>query len=115
MRAPSSATRAATIAGGNSTWTPGAHDTGNSSGMPPTLASASPRDSGGLPRAWSLDPRRAEVALGGGVAAAGVLVLLNLVDGVFTHVFLQAGVATELNPLMRLAYEAAPPSSSSAR
>jgi hypothetical protein len=37
-----------------------------------------------------------------------MLVLLNLVDGVFTHVFLQAGVARELNPLMRLAYEAGP-------
>jgi len=38
-----------------------------------------------------------------GVGAA-VLVLLNLVDGVCTHVFLSAGVARELNPLMRLAY-----------
>jgi hypothetical protein len=37
-----------------------------------------------------------------------MLVLLNLVDGVFTHVFLQAGVAEELNPLMRMAYEGGP-------
>ena len=43
-----------------------------------------------------------------GVMAAGLLVLLNLVDGVFTHVFLQAGVARELNPLMRLAYDGSP-------
>jgi hypothetical protein len=42
------------------------------------------------------------------VVAAGLLVLLNLVDGVFTHVFLRAGVARELNPLMRLAYEGSP-------
>jgi hypothetical protein len=42
-----------------------------------------------------------------GVGAA-VLVLLNLVDGVFTHVFLSAGVARELNPLMRLAYDGSP-------
>lgn len=41
-------------------------------------------------------------------AGAGVLVLLNLVDGVCTHVFLKAGVARELNPLMRLAYDAGP-------
>ena len=58
--------------------------------------------------AWFLDRRVAEVAVGRGVAAAGMLVLLNLVDGVFTHVFLQAGVGTELNPLMRLAYEGSP-------
>ena len=50
----------------------------------------------------------AEAALGRGVVAAGVLVLLNLVDGVCTHVFLQAGVARELNPLMRLAYAGDP-------
>jgi hypothetical protein len=46
--------------------------------------------------------------LGQGVMAAGLLVLLNLVDGVFTHVFLKAGVARELNPLMRLAYDGSP-------
>ena len=46
--------------------------------------------------------------MGRGVVAAGVLVLLNLVDGVCTHVFLQAGVARELNPLMRLAYAGDP-------
>ena len=37
-----------------------------------------------------------------------MLVLLNLVDGVCTHVFLQARVAEELNPLMRLAYDGGP-------
>ena len=58
--------------------------------------------------AWFLDRRVAEVAVGRGVAAAGMLVLLNLVDGVFTHVFLQAGVGTELNPLMRLVYDDSP-------
>jgi hypothetical protein len=58
--------------------------------------------------AWFLEPGPSEVVVGRGVAAAGVLVLLNLVDGVFTHVFLQAGVGTELNPLMRLVYEGSP-------
>jgi uncharacterized protein DUF5658 len=58
--------------------------------------------------AWFLEPPPPEVALGQGVAAAGLLVLLNLVDGIFTHVFLQTGVARELNPLMRLAYEGSP-------
>jgi Domain of unknown function (DUF5658) len=43
-----------------------------------------------------------------GVLGAVALVVLNLVDGVFTHVFLSAGVADELNPLMRLAYEGGP-------
>jgi hypothetical protein len=43
-----------------------------------------------------------------GVLGAVTLVLLNLVDGVFTHFFLSAGVAEELNPLMRLAYEGGP-------
>jgi hypothetical protein len=43
-----------------------------------------------------------------GVLGAAMLVLLNLVDGVFTHVFLSAGVARELNPLMRLAYDGGP-------
>ena len=37
-----------------------------------------------------------------------MLVLLNLMDGVCTHVFLKAGVARELNPLMRLAYDGGP-------
>jgi hypothetical protein len=37
-----------------------------------------------------------------------MLVGLNLLDGLFTHVFLTAGVARELNPLMRLAYEGGP-------
>jgi hypothetical protein len=37
-----------------------------------------------------------------------MLVLLNLLDGLFTHVFLSAGVARELNPLMRLAYDGGP-------
>lgn len=50
----------------------------------------------------------AVAVLGQGVVAAGLLVLLNLVDGVFTHVFLKAGVARELNPLMRLAYDGSP-------
>ena len=43
-----------------------------------------------------------------GALGAVTLVLLNLVDGVFTHLFLNAGVAEELNPLMRLAYEGGP-------
>jgi hypothetical protein len=51
---------------------------------------------------------RAEAAVTRGVLGAAVLVLLNLLDGVFTHVFLSAGVARELNPLMRLAYDGSP-------
>jgi hypothetical protein len=41
-----------------------------------------------------------------GVALA--LLVLNLTDGLFTLTFLQLGVAEELNPLMRLAYERSP-------
>lgn len=41
-------------------------------------------------------------------APAAALVLFNLLDGFFTLCFLQAGVAEELNPLMRWAYEADP-------
>jgi len=43
-----------------------------------------------------------------GVLGAAALVFLNVLDGVFTHVFLSAGVARELNPLMRLAYDGSP-------
>ncbi len=45
---------------------------------------------------WSLSP------------PAVLLVLLNLLDGVFTLAFLQLGVAEEANPLMRAAYEQSP-------
>ena len=41
-----------------------------------------------------------------GVAVA--LLLLNLTDGLFTLTFLQLGLAEELNPLMRVAYERSP-------
>jgi hypothetical protein len=40
--------------------------------------------------------------------AAALLVVLNLLDGLFTLTFLQLEVAEELNPLMRLAYEHSP-------
>ena len=40
--------------------------------------------------------------------AAVLLLLLNLMDGVFTLTFLQLNVAEELNPLMRVAYEHSP-------
>src|SRR6185369_10941449 len=92
MVRPSSATRLARASCPNSTRTPGAHATGKSSAMRATLPSAPGRPQRRIP--WG---SRA------GVGAA-VLVLLNLVDGVCTHVFLSAGVARELNPLMRLAY-----------
>jgi hypothetical protein len=36
------------------------------------------------------------------------LLLLNLLDGLFTLLFLQLELARELNPLMRVAYEASP-------
>ena len=40
--------------------------------------------------------------------AAVLLLVLNLMDGLFTLTFLQLDVAEELNPLMRLAYEHSP-------
>ncbi len=40
--------------------------------------------------------------------AAVLLVVLNLLDGLFTLTFLQLEVAEELNPLMRVAYEHSP-------
>ncbi|QRK05008.1 hypothetical protein F0U60_19675 [Archangium minus] len=40
--------------------------------------------------------------------AAALLLVLNLLDGLFTLTFLQLDVAEELNPLMRMAYEHSP-------
>jgi hypothetical protein len=40
--------------------------------------------------------------------ASVALLMLNLLDGLFTLFFLQLGVAEELNPLMRAAYEQSP-------
>jgi hypothetical protein len=40
--------------------------------------------------------------------ASVALLLLNLMDGLFTTLFLQLAVAEELNPLMRVAYEQSP-------
>ncbi|MCY1021470.1 DUF5658 family protein [Pyxidicoccus sp. MSG2] len=40
--------------------------------------------------------------------ASVALLMLNLMDGLFTLLFLQLGVAEELNPLMRVAYEQSP-------
>ncbi|MBZ4418993.1 DUF5658 family protein [Myxococcus sp. RHSTA-1-4] len=40
--------------------------------------------------------------------ASVALLMLNLLDGLFTLLFLQLGVAEELNPLMRAAYEQSP-------
>ena len=40
--------------------------------------------------------------------ASVALLVLNLLDGLFTLTFLQLDVAEELNPLMREAYEASP-------
>jgi hypothetical protein len=42
--------------------------------------------------------------------AAVLLLMLNLLDGLFTLTFLQLNVAEELNPLMRVAYEHSPTS-----
>ena len=42
------------------------------------------------------------------IGVASLLLLLNLTDGLFTLTFLQLGVAEELNPLMRVAYERSP-------
>lgn len=41
-------------------------------------------------------------------APAVTLLLLNLLDGLFTLTFLQLGVAREANPIMRWAYEQHP-------
>nr|WP_244237503.1 DUF5658 family protein [Corallococcus llansteffanensis] len=40
--------------------------------------------------------------------ASVALLMLNLMDGLFTLLFLQLGVAEELNPVMRAAYEHSP-------
>jgi hypothetical protein len=40
--------------------------------------------------------------------ASVALLVLNLLDGLFTLTFLQLDVAEELNPLMRVAYEGSP-------
>nr|WP_224365473.1 DUF5658 family protein [Hyalangium versicolor] len=40
--------------------------------------------------------------------ASVALLVLNLLDGLFTLTFLQLDVAEELNPLMRAAYESSP-------
>lgn len=54
---------------------------------------------------------RFNAAAAGGFPLVGVamaLMALNLTDGLFTLTFLQLGMAEELNPLMRLAYERSP-------
>jgi hypothetical protein len=40
--------------------------------------------------------------------ATATLLVLNVVDGLFTVLFLQLQLAVEANPVMRLAYEASP-------
>jgi len=60
------------------------------------------------PAVWS-PPRR--IALVPGTVdgwPAKSLLVLNLLDGLFTAVFLQLGLAEELNPLMRAAWEGSP-------
>jgi hypothetical protein len=54
---------------------------------------------------WESSSRPADWAV---TSASAALVLLNLLDGLFTLVFLQLGVAEEANPLMRAAYEHSP-------
>jgi hypothetical protein len=44
---------------------------------------------------------------GSGMSAAW-LIFLNLADGVFTTLFLHFALATEANPLMRMAWEGSP-------
>lgn len=56
----------------------------------------------GIVRAWAAHP---DFDVTGETTA---LLVLNLIDGIFTLVFLQLGVAQELNPLMRLAYGVSP-------
>lgn len=43
-----------------------------------------------------------------GLFVPAALMVLNLLDGLFTLSFLQLGVAEEANPLMRAAYHASP-------
>lgn len=56
--------------------------------------------------------RRGGTATGSDVfapsAPAVTLLILNLLDGLFTLAFLQLGVAQEANPVMRAAYELSP-------
>jgi Domain of unknown function (DUF5658) len=56
------------------------------------------RVSGALARGASLAPTVPAVAL----------LLLNVLDGLFTLTYLELGVAEEANPLMRVAYELSP-------
>jgi hypothetical protein len=56
----------------------------------------------GSVRAWAEHP---DFAL---TRESTALLILNLLDGIFTLAFLQLGVAEEVNPLMRLAYLAGP-------
>ena len=42
------------------------------------------------------------------IRSAIALLVFNLLDGLFTLTFLQMNVATEANPIMRLAYEGSP-------
>jgi hypothetical protein len=42
------------------------------------------------------------------IAPAVLLLVLNVMDGLFTLIFLQMGVAKEANPLMRQAFEFSP-------
>src|SRR4051794_14564613 len=56
------------------------------------------------PDHWGLGGLRGTTA---GLAAV-VLIILNLLDALFTLTFLQLNVAQEVNPLMRWAYETSP-------
>lgn len=40
--------------------------------------------------------------------SSAALLFFNLLDGLFTLTFLQLGLATEANPVMRLAYDGSP-------
>lgn len=51
---------------------------------------------------------RGAVEDAGVISSCIALLVLNLLDGLFTLAFLQAGVAEEANPLMRMAYEHSP-------
>lgn len=56
----------------------------------------------------AVEPAESVVESPGLISSCVALLILNLLDGVFTLAFLQAGVAEEANPLMRFAYEQSP-------
>jgi hypothetical protein len=57
---------------------------------------------------WRQEAKGTALAPRAFTRSAAALLWLNLLDGLFTMLFLQLGVAEEANPVMRWAYEESP-------